>query len=1807
MTDIADRLAALSPEQRALLVARLAGAPSRPPAPQVAIIGIGCRFPGGAISPEAFWDGLISGFDAVRDMPSGRWDATFRVASDAEPSGTSNRRRGGFLDDIETFDASFFGLSPREASQMDPQQRLLLETAWEALEDAGQVAAHLAGSATGVFIGVQSHSNDYYTLQSHRVDRIDTYTALGTAHSILANRLSFLLDLRGPSLAIDTACSSSLVAVHMACQSLKTGDCDLAVAGGVNLILTPDFSICLDKMEILAPDGRCKTFDERANGFVRGEGCGVIVLKRLEDAVRDGDPILAVIRGSAVNQDGASNGLTAPNGLAQEAVIRKALNIAQLGPEAVSYVETHGTGTALGDPIEIEALANVLRSGPEPRGRCVLGALKTNIGHLEAASGIAGLIKAVLCLNHDAIPANLHLSALNPHLVERAGCFVLPGEATPWPRGDKPRVAGVSSFGFGGTNAHVLLADAPLPPAALPPATGRGAMLLPISARSEDALRCLAQAHVAFLAGSKVGALEPTDIAYTASLRRLHHDQRLCAVGTTAAEWAASLRRQLGEIGAASPVPRDGAPAIVFAFSGTDGAWPGAGAQLLRGEPAFREMVEQCDAALRRYASWSLIDEIAASGAASRHARPDIDETCLFAVQAGLVALWRSWGVQPARLLGHGVGEIAAAYAGGALTLEDAISVVVHRGTNREPARLVAAVRALLSDGCETFVAIGPHAFLKSAIEMCQTPENDCPTVVASLERDHDERHSMLKAAAALHVRGVSLDWARLSPAKGRCVQLPRYPWQRRRYWLPQDQSAQSPPVSGSFTRRPVEEAPADWFYQLTWRPLGPLGTKRDMASVMSGVDLRATESNLRASFRVPGDADVEAALRSVLDDVGIDLIWSALGELGAGRRVGASWPKAELRSMLRIVPRYERLVRRMADLLVGAGILRDEQQSWIVAAPPPIQAPVDRLSVFAAASSLAALLARCGASLAGVLRGDTEPLSLLFADDGAISAEAIYRDSPPSRRGNETVAAAVESWLAGVPADRTLRVLEIGAGTGGTTEALLPLLQGRNCDYVFTDVSPAFLTRAAKRFSDIGIMRFKLLDLERPPSYQGFQDHRFDLVIAANVLHATQDLGGSLAHVSELLADGGVLVLLECTTARPWMDITFGLTDGWWRFNDRQLRQMHPLLGQDAWVELLGKQGFADVAALPLQGAGGDAMFDQSIILARNPARAPGHIFVIDDASGLGEALIEELNRRGEDCLLVSDAHDIASDQRAKAVIHLATTPDLDLVSACQRPLGVIQALLSQRIVPELGLWLVTQGAQPPGAMATARVSQSLVWGLGRGAALEASELRPTLIDLDPEASASEAARALLDEIEHRGTEDQIILRGAERFAIRLERLDLAERGLHPLRLAGRHLITGGLGGIGSALALELARAGANELVLVVRRPLPDRASWHTLPPGSETYHRVDTVRRLEATGVKLFVEAVDLADERSLAALFRSPAITGAPLRGVWHGAMSFGTAAIPELGPGAVSSMIKVKAQAALRLHELTQDQPLDHFVLFSSTTALWGASGLAHYAAANAYLDALAHIRQSQGRPATVINWGVWDTARHLSPAQREQAEQVGLRPMHGTAAFAALARVLASGAAQTIVADVDWSRFKPAYEARRARPMLGDLGLPPATPPRHRGRDDREELVERLKSVASEPRGEILRTLVRREVAAVLGIDSETFLDPRKGFFDFGMDSLTSVQLRHRLENALMRPLASTLAFKYPTIEALAAYLEAVFEPAHEPDSGASTGTPELFAARSATLLGFEPVSDEADATEDELFDQLAARLSEAQA
>ncbi|BCL17963.1 type I polyketide synthase [Micromonospora sagamiensis] len=918
MSDAAPTPAELSPLKRALvaietLQARLDEV-ERARTEPIAIIGVGCRLPGGANSPEEFWSRLRDGVDLVSEVPADRWDVDAYHDPDQATPGTMSSRDGGFLDQVDRFDPGFFGLSLGEAASMDPQQRLLLEVAWEALEHAGQVPSRLAGTHTDVYVGISTW--DYSLLLGGAPIR----GLSGTAFSIAANRLSYVFDLHGASMAVDTACSSSLVAVHLACRSLRAGTARLALAGGVNVMLWPETTAAFSQVGMLSPDGRSRTFDASANGYVRGEGAGIVVLKRLSDALADGDRVLAVVRGSAVNQDGHSNGLTAPNGVAQEAVIRAALADARTVGHRVDYVEAHGTGTTLGDPIEVRALAAALGPGRDPEHPLILGSVKTNTGHLEAAAGITGLIKVALGLHHGEIPPHLHLRELNPHVEWSELPLRVATTRTAWPSPAGQRIAGVSSFGFGGTNAHIVLGDAPAPVGAAPvdPASveQRPVRLLTISGRSEDALRDQARRYAERLAAPPTPTLAA--LCHTTNARRTHFAHR-AAVPVTDLDTARAALTAL----AAGDTP-DGLHRgtvgtgtrrrLAFVFPGQGGQHLDMGRELYRTESVFRRTIDRIAELFDVHHPWRLRDVMYPAEGGLRY---PIDETeyaqpTLFAIQCALAETWRSWGVRPDAVMGHSLGEYAAAWVAGVFSLETGVRLIVERGRLtqtlpptgmmaacsasaedvtalldgyagqvaiaavngpehtvisgektavqavlerleedfvltrplrvsyashspllepildefekaiagqefgepripfmstyraamlrsgichdpaywrqqlREPVRFLEATRALAAEGYDTLLEMGPKDTLIEMGKRCLP--RGAGRWLRSLDPEIGNWQTLLDSAASLHTHGVDVDWDAFEGAAHPPVDLPTYPFQRRRCWLDPEQ-----------------------------------------------------------------------------------------------------------------------------------------------------------------------------------------------------------------------------------------------------------------------------------------------------------------------------------------------------------------------------------------------------------------------------------------------------------------------------------------------------------------------------------------------------------------------------------------------------------------------------------------------------------------------------------------------------------------------------------------------------------------------------------------------------------------------------------------------------------------------------------------------------------------------------------------------------------------------------------------------------------------------------------------------------------
>ena len=986
MSDASD----FSPVKRALLEirqlrARLAAARPAKPNP-VAIVGASVRLPGGVADLRAFWELLEADRDAITVTPAERWDAEAIYSADADAPGKSYSRHGAYLDDVDQFDAEFFGISPREAESMDPQHRILLELTWAALENAAISPASLSGTKTGVFVGLCN--SDYGRMLFDDRDDIDAYTSFGMAASIASGRISYFLNARGPSVVLDTACSSSLSAVHLACNSLALGESDTVIASAANLMLTPEATISFTKARMLAPDGQCKTFDASADGYVRGEGAAVVVLKRLADAQAAGDPILAIIRGSAMNHDGRSAGLTAPNGPAQEAVIRAALADAEIATEDVDYVEAHGTGTSLGDPIELQALANAYGTRAGER-RLAIGSLKTKVGHLEAVAGIAGLIKVVLALDHDRIPAHRNVGTPTELFAWESSALEIVRENRDWPRGARARVAGVSAFGFSGTNVHVVVEE---PPSRAMTEGSAETQLFVLSARSDAALRSLARSYAAFVPTS------PESLAVLA---------RTTTVGR------AHLRYRLA-------VRADGKDALASAL--------------------------------------------------------------------------RAW-----------------------------------------------------LDG-------GTTAELMTGVAADPAPEFSGDPTTASLE-----------SLQRQYVAGATIDWSAVGTHGARAAHLPSYPFERQRYWRPRERAARA-------------AATTDWNMVVaaaeTQSAHGPLGWD------LAGYD----------------DARWQR-----YDDLTAGHVTNWLASIGVFRTPGERRTVDELVTAYGIKPPYRTLVLRWLRLLVRRGVLREDGDGFV--ADQRLQRGDlsvvwdDLQRLLSDDPEVLAYARRSSGKLSEMLTGRTNPLDVLFEHGELDSAEGAYGRSGPGRYLSATVAAVVRSLLAQRDPSVPFRLVEAGAGTGGTTSALAPFFPADG-EYWFTDVSDGFLSRARHKFGANPAFRFAQFDLEQPVPDE-LPIGACDVVLAANVVHATRNVGTSLDHLRELLKPDGVLILVEVTRYHGLLDLSVAFVAGWSAFDDAY-RTTGPLLDADRWTAIMREHGFVEAERFPRAGTPGDAI-GQHVIVARN------------------------------------------------------------------------------------------------------------------------------------------------------------------------------------------------------------------------------------------------------------------------------------------------------------------------------------------------------------------------------------------------------------------------------------------------------------------------------------------------------------------------------------------------------------------------------------------------------------------------------
>ena len=2005
----------------------------------LAIVGIGCRFPGNVVDTDSYWHLLKNGIDAITEIPAGRLALWKRANVDAG----SFPRYGGFLDDIDRFDPYFFNLSPRESEAMDPQQRLLIEVAHEAFENAGLSRDVLAGSSTGVFVGLWTSDYENYLLENNK--HVDLYMTTGTGRYAAAGRLSYIFDLRGPSMTIDTACSSSLAAAHLACQSLLTDESDIAIAAGVNLILMPFISQAYADAGILSPDGRCRFADKQANGYVRSEGCGVVVLKRLSRALEDHDRIYALIRGSAVNNDGRQGLFVAPTREGQKAVLLAAHKTAAIGVENLCFVEAHGTGTAVGDPTEIESLGEFLREQGR-RTPCPIGSVKTNIGHCEAAAGVASLIKAALILHHGYIPPSLHLTEQNPKIdwqalpveIRRSGGKVI---AT----GTSPAV-GVNSFGITGTNVHMVLEQATVDTTVASRSTGHDnneTFLLPLSAHSAEALRETA-AKFSLFVGESSDRLQ--DIAYSTAILRSHHAFRAAIVADSHATSAVRLLELAGSNPAAFSSSTAKTQKLAFVFSGQGPQWHAMGRDLYRREPVYREMVDECSRLIARHASWSLSRELQASKDASRIHLTEIGQPAIFALQMGIAALWQSWGIIPDACVGHSIGEVAAACVGGILSLEDAVKVVCHRGIAlaplagggemaavgldiartqeliapykgqvciaavngpesmtisgekeaiaaiigklekqgifaqslqvgyayhspmvdtvrdklvkeleeilpnrpakdvystvtgrkaasgdygarywganvRQPVLFMQAMQTLIDEGCVAFLEVGPHPVLASSITQCMENRYKTGWLAHSLQRGFDEREAMLTGLGQCYQAGRPINWKNVFIGENRFVSLPSYAWQKRSFWLDKMKpSAVSVAPPDSILDTPAHPAQYDadrtvstkspdlrlktmtasqgedidnWRYQIQWQELKP--NRNPSLPLINKADGKSSLTTQYITEKLTATIsretlDERKQFLEQLEALSLDYILQAFDRLGWTFQPGESFNEVTLFNKLGISENHRRLAGRLLEILSEEGILIRTGVELCIVRKPEVSDPfvrsTDLLNRFGNYATELILLNRCGSSLDKVLNGTQDPLQLLFPEGAADTLDKLYTDAIFSRDCNQAIATLFNEICNRWPPGKKFRVLEIGAGTGGTTAHILPLLANSNCDYLFTDVSTLFLNRAEKKFHAFPFVEYHRLDIGRSPRDQGFENGSFDLILAANVMHATTDLRQSLRHTHTLLATGGTLILLEGTTPRRWIDLIFGLLEGWWLFSDKDIRPDYPLVQAAEWIKILESSGYGETHVIPVNSAPESALFDQALIITEKSPMAGGSTAPEEDQSALappralpannntwlifsdtgdhgshlaeyfhsvGDISVsvrrgEALTRTGDHCFTLRptqpedyDAVLIEAQQFAgkpfSGLIYLwgldiptgaditAAAADESRVYGCGSLLYLVQALGRKQEIHVPRLFVITRGAQfiTPAPHAQSRplaLLQACLWGLGRAARLEYPDLKCTLIDLDPSEENSDVATLaaeLLFSDETGGpadAESQVAFRSGRRFAARLIQTKsavssraTAQHSPNPLdrhiRLPNNffspdrsYLITGGYGGIGLLTAEWMIGNGAKHLALIGR-------SGHT-----------DASREAMAVfkkmGAHILAIQGDVSKERDVREALSSIQSEFPPLKGVIHaaGVLEDGVMALQNWDR--FEKVLTPKIAGAWHLHQLTQQMELDFFIFYSSWASIMGSAGQSNHAAANAFLDALAHFRSASGLPAISINWGPWSgqgAAAHSDIGQKLASRGIGnFTPRQG---IELLGRILQGKASQEAVMPLDLERWLETYPTL-IKSRFFEHVLPSGTSPAELKNQSTQGIPETtadilrivLDTASADQQITALRQYLQDQLTPILRIPPAE-LDAQKTFKDLGLDSLTGLELRNRINLHLSVSLSATAVWNYPTIDQMVTHIATLLP--SKPRAGDPKATDTKSTADQATEQELTNLLDELDGlSEDEVQLLLSENLEE---
>lgn len=1764
----------------------------------IAIIGMGCRFPK-ADDPDAFWELLRNGVDAISEVPADRWEKKAFYHPDPSVPGKAVSYWGGFLDSIDQFDPFFFGISPIEAKYMDPQQRLLLELSYEALDDAGQINANSDETKTGVFIGISI--NEYSHLQVGDPTRITSHSGTGNALSIAANRISYYFNFRGPSMAIDTACSSSLTAVHLACQSLKRGECNMALAGGVNMILSPAHSIAFTKAGVLAPDGRCKTFDAQANGYVRGEGGGVVVLKKLSDALADGDLIYSVIMGGAINQDGRTNGLMAPSSDSQEAMLREAYQDAGVSPTSVQYIEAHGTGTLLGDSMEAKALGAVMGENRK-NGPCAIGSVKTNMGHLEAAAGIAGLIKVSLSLKNKTIPPSLNYHSPNPHIPFEAFNLQVNHELNAWPSSSGPAHAGVSSFGFGGTNVHIVLREANQQEKVDQEAissTSSSCHILPLSANNPDSLQSLVGTFQELITADD--SFLNKDICHAASARRSQFDYRLAAVGTREEIGTALQAFQKGEEDP-NLIPvceiSDRIPKLAFVFSGQGGQWFGMGRELLKEEPLFKETIEAIDEIIKTDFGWSLMEVLINEQAEERFNEIDVIQPAIFAIQLALAELWKSWGITPDAVVGHSMGEVAAAYTAGILNLKDAVQVVCSRSlllkqlggqgsmmvTDLTPEQAQEWIKgyeddiaiAAINSPTSTVLSGDPEK-MNEIMDALEKQNFFCRMVKVDVA-SHSPQIDLLRAEMLAVLDGLTPEisglpiYSSVTGSRGDDLNF------HAEYWM---DNLRKPVLFSDTISQMLDHGYA------TFIEIGPHPVL--LGSIQQTVKPHHKGIRLMPSLRreEPEQAILLRGLASLYTE-GFSIDWANLYPDG-GRFIplpAIAWQRQRFwidpptassngqwhqagstgKNSHPLLGNRMDLANSPSTFVWQTGIdhevlryLKEHQVQGEIVLPGAayiemaLQAAAE--TGFADSHTLSDFIFQQKMALQD---GEIKSIQALLSPDeeGSFLFSVYSRMSADAKWVLHATVKLIEKQSTDVTSFATSPELIRREGTSQfTANGFYQSLQDRGIEY-----GPAF-----QRIQEVWNKGNESLGhIILPDTLQydsdAYQIHPALLDACLQVLAATQ---GASSEDDLFLPTGCKSIQFFPGTEQPvWSHVSLQAESASEadvvyadiRLLDENEKIVAELMGfrlQRMRRSIRHRQAVQDTWLYDLHWE-----VQNEPMAACEASQEPQQWLIFADEKGVGKALAKELEERGDRCTILRvDDFDMADEESLPALLDevLKDLPStlhgiIHLWSLSIPPTSSDDAI---DIMDALGSHSILHLVK---ALSNRLTELPKLWVVTQGAhavksdepvAVEQSTLWGLGKVISFEIPELNCVRVDLDPRQRHDEAAPLLLK---QISIDDREDQIAFRGkdrfvlrLLPFTLEASFLEVSMRPDSTYLITGGLGGLGLATATWMVQRGAQNLVLLGRSDPSDLALH---VLEQLGQEGINVAVAQADVSDSGQMEEVFEKIAEGMPPLRGVVHAAGVLDDGALLNLDPARMKTVMAPKVDGTWNLHQGTLNLPLDFFVLFSSAVSVLGSPGQSNYAAGSAYLDAMASYRHNLGLPAISINWGPWAEVGLAAEATEKLKEQNAstehlIKVIEIDQGLEILEQLLSESASQVLVLPFDLKNLIELYPTAAGMPFLAEVGGKETHVARLYARPN-------LRQKYVEPRNELERKLAELW-RKTLHIDRVGVHD---SFFELGGDSVLAAQILSLSQKTFGIRINPEHAFNAFTIEKLAEMLEA---------------------------------------------------------